>query len=125
MARGLAGIIIDSGVRDTTDLRRMRCPVWARGISAAGTQKTGLGWVNVPVSCGGTVVMPGDVVVADNDGVVIVQKAHVPAVIVACKKRLENEEELRQRFSEGELSIESGALREIAEGDGFEYLDRC
>lgn len=121
-ARGLAGVIIDSGVRDTSDLRRMRFPIWAKGICAAGTQKTGLGWVNVPVSCGGTVVMPGDIVVADNDGVAVVQKEHVTETIAACRRRLENEKALRQSFAQGVLSVESGSLRDILESGCFEII---
>ena len=122
-ARGLAGIIIDSGVRDTAELWQMRCPVWSKGISSAGTQKTGRGWVNIPVSCGNAVVMPGDIVVADDDGIVVVEKAYAKETIAACKKRTEDEEIARQAFARGVLSVDSGALKDMAENGGFSYID--
>lgn len=122
-ALGLAGIIIDSGVRDTLELRQMRCPVWSKGISSAGTQKTGKGWVNIPVSCGNAVVMPGDIVVADNDGVVVVQKEYAKETIAACQKRVENEETARKAFAAGALSVDSGTLWDMAEYGGFSYID--
>ena len=122
-SRRIEGVILDSGVRDTKELRQMGFPVWARGICASGTQKTGAGWVNIPVSCGNTVVMPGDVIVADADGVVAVQRDLVKETIAACRKRIENEKLEIQKFAAGALSVESGFLKSMAESDVFEYAE--
>lgn len=121
-AHGVEGIIIDSGVRDTKELQEMGFPAWARGICASGTQKTGAGWVNIPVSCGSTVVMPGDVIVADADGVVVVERQLVKETIAACQRRIENEKLDKQELAKGRLTIASGGLKEMAESDAFEYF---
>jgi 4-hydroxy-4-methyl-2-oxoglutarate aldolase len=111
-ARGLAGVILDAGARDVDTLRRMGFPVWSRSISATGTEKSLPGWVNIPVSCGGVVVAPGDVVVDDDDGVVVVERLDAPQVREAGVARKKREEKLRARFEGGENALDLGRMRE-------------
>jgi 4-hydroxy-4-methyl-2-oxoglutarate aldolase len=111
-AVGLAGVILDAGVRDVDTLREMGFPVWSRSISATGTEKSLAGWVNVPVSCGGVVVSPGDVVVADDDGVVVVEKVDAQDVCEAGAARARREEKLRARFAGGANALDLGPLRD-------------
>lgn len=121
-ARGVVGMVLDTGVRDIAELRAMAFPVWARAISAAGTQKTSAGWVNVPVDCAGVTVNPGDVVVADDDGVVVVAIADVEAVADAAATRERREMDLRERYAQGESSLDVNGLRAVLAELGIEYL---
>ena len=100
-ARGVAALVIDAGVRDTRDIRRARFPVWSRATSAAGTTKHAAGWVNVPVVCGGVRVDPGDLVLADADGVVVVAGDAAADVIAAAGRRVESEAATRARYAAG------------------------
>lgn len=123
-ARGLAGVIINAGVRDVKDLRAMRFPVWSHAISSDGAAKANPGWVNVPVVCGGQTVRPGDVIAADDDGVVVVPRERLAAVIAAARKREEHETMVRERFSRGELSLDVSGLRAQLDKLGVRYPDR-
>jgi 4-hydroxy-4-methyl-2-oxoglutarate aldolase len=123
MAKGCVGVVIDAGVRDVSDLRRMGLAVWSRAIHAAGTLKANPGSVNMPVVCAGVTVDPGDVVVADDDGVAIVERERAAEVLDAARLRLEREEEVRARLAAGELGIDLYGLRQRLEDMGVAWLD--
>ena len=123
MARGCAGVVVDAGVRDVSDLRGMGLPVWSRAIHASGTVKATPGSVNVPIACGGATVGPGDVVVADDDGVVIVERERAVEILEAARKRLERETEVRARLAAGELGVDFYGFRERLEGLGVRWVE--
>ncbi|MDX2033745.1 MAG: 4-carboxy-4-hydroxy-2-oxoadipate aldolase/oxaloacetate decarboxylase [Blastocatellia bacterium] len=122
-AHGIAGLVIDAGVRDVADLTAMDFPVWAKAISAQGTVKATPGSVNIDVVCAGAIVRPGDVVVGDIDGVVIVRRELAAEVARLGQKRLEKEQQSRERLKAGELGLDFYGLRAKLKELGVEYVD--
>jgi 4-hydroxy-4-methyl-2-oxoglutarate aldolase len=124
-AHGIAGLVIDAGVRDVADLIAMQFPVWAKAISAQGTVKATAGSVNVDIVCAGAIVRAGDVIVADADGVVVVPREKAAEVGHAGKQRHEKEQRTRERLRAGELGMDIYGLREKLAELGVEYLDEA
>ncbi|MCC6610945.1 MAG: 4-carboxy-4-hydroxy-2-oxoadipate aldolase/oxaloacetate decarboxylase [Burkholderiales bacterium] len=122
-ARGAKGLVIDAGCRDVRSLTEMGFPVWSRGVSARGTVKSTVGAVNVPVVCAGTLVNPGDVVVADDDGVVVVPRAAAAEVAAAAAAREAKEGATRERLAAGELGLDLYGMREKLAAAGLRYVD--
>jgi len=121
--RGVRGYVTSGGVRDTTELRRMGFPVWSKFVSSEGTVKDTPGSVNVPVVLEGVVVHPGDVVVADDDGVTIVPRGIAAETLAATKARAEKEAGTRKRYAAGEISMDVNDLRPVLERLGVEYVE--
>ena len=121
--RGVRGVVLGCGVRDVADLRNMRFPVWSRAVSAQGTVKATAGAVNVPIVLGGQTVRPGDVVVADDDGVTLVPRGDVARALTASQARVDKEAAARAAFQDGELGLDRYGLRARLADLGIEYVD--
>jgi 4-hydroxy-4-methyl-2-oxoglutarate aldolase len=122
-AHGVVGLIVDAGIRDTAELTEMNFPVWAKAVSAQGTVKSTAGSVNIPVVSAGAIVNPGDVIVADADGVVVVRREMAAEVARLSEARVAKEEQSRARLRRGELGVDFYGLRAKLKELGVEYID--
>ncbi len=121
--RGVQGVIIDAGMRDVAQIRKIGFPVWSRAIHSEGTTKTRGGWVNAPAVCAGTLVNAGDLIVADDDGVVVVKADDIPFVLESSRARMLKEEGTKTKISRGELSIDFYGLRDTLKKENVLYYE--
>ncbi len=122
-ARGVLGLVIDAGVRDIATLTEMQFPVWSSSVSAQGTVKETIANVNTTIVCGGERIVPGDLIIADDDGVVVVRRGEVDSVLENARARVANEEEKRARFEAGELGLDVYNMRDRLAEKGLRYVE--
>jgi 4-hydroxy-4-methyl-2-oxoglutarate aldolase len=123
MKRGVQGVIIDSGIRDLAQIRGLGFPIWTKAVHSQGTTKVRGGWVNAPTVCAGTIVKPGDLIMADDDGVVVVKKEDLSFVLESSKQRLKKEKETREKIARGELSLDFYNLRPTLDKEQVVYYE--
>ncbi len=121
-AHGIKGLVIHAGVRDVADLTAMQFPAFSRAISAQGTVKETPGFVNIDITCAGALVRPGDIIIADVDGVVVVRREEAAEVVRACEARLSKEAKNRERLKNGELGLDMYGLRDKLKNLGVEWV---
>lgn len=122
LARGIVGLIVEAGVRDVADLRKLGLPIWSKAISASGAVKATPGWVNVPIVCSGAAIQPGDLIVADDDGVVVIPHEEADDVLELAISRTKREAETRARIEAGELTFDLHDLRQSLHQRGVLYV---
>lgn len=119
--RGVKGLIIDAGIRDVARIRSLGFPVWSKSIHSEGTSKNKGGWVNKEAVVGGTNIRPGDAVMADDDGIVVIEQSDIPQTIAFSKKRLAKEEKVKEKIAQGEISLDFYSLRSVLEEEKVSY----
>ena len=123
MKKGVKGVIIDSGIRDVRQIRQLEFPIWTRDVLSQGTNKTKGGWVNAPAVCAGVLVEPGDLIVADDDGVVVVKKDDISNTLTLSNARLAKEEETKANIESGKISLDFYNLRPVLASEGVQYYE--
>lgn len=122
MSRGVKGVILDAGCRDVKDLKEMGFPVWSKCVSATGTVKETIGSVNIPIVCAGQSIKAGDIIIADDDGVVVVEYAEAEAILEKSRLREEKEAGIRERYKAGELGLDMNNMRPLLTEKGLKYI---
>ncbi|MFJ9499002.1 4-carboxy-4-hydroxy-2-oxoadipate aldolase/oxaloacetate decarboxylase [Brevibacillus centrosporus] len=121
--RGVQAVVIDSGIRDVAQIRELGFPVWTKAVLSQGTTKNKGGWVNAPTVCAGVSVTPGDLIMADDDGVVLVKREYMPVALESSKQRLQREAETKEKIARGEISLDFYNLRPVLEKERVAYYE--